>query len=153
MFLTGAEERLALCPLIDPDSLPALGRRCAEFPETPVIIDHLCRIGAGAPIYEEHVQQLCSMARYPGVMVKVSAFYALGEKKLPYQDLAELIRRVCEAFGAGRLMWASDSPYQVQGEHTYEASVALIRDRLGFLSAEDKEQILRGTAEEFFFQS
>jgi len=29
--------------------------------------------------------------------------------------------------------------------------VSLIRDRLDFLSAEDKEWILRGTAEQFFF--
>jgi len=48
-------------------------------------------------------------------------------------------------------MWASDSPFQVQDEHTYEASVALIRDHLDFLSDADREQILRGTAEGFFF--
>ena len=47
-------------------------------------------------------------------------------------------------------MWASDCPFQVV-DHTYEDSVALIRDRLDFLSEADKEQILRKTAEDFFF--
>ena len=151
MFRAGADERLALCPLIATDALPALSRRCEQFPGTPVIIDHLCLIAGGPPIAAAEVEALCGMAQYPNVMVKVSAFYALGEKKPPYLDMVDPIRRVCEAFGADRLMWASDSPYQVQNEHTYEASVALIRDHLDFLSVEDRDQILRGTAEAFFF--
>jgi hypothetical protein len=35
---------------------------------------------------------------------------------------------------------------------TYEDSISLLRDRLDFLSAEDKDWILRRTAEEFFFR-
>jgi predicted TIM-barrel fold metal-dependent hydrolase len=151
MFQAGTDLRLALCPLISPDALPALSRRCAQFPQTPVIIDHLCRIGAGRPIVEEEVARLCAMAEHPSVMVKLSAFYALGNKTPPYDDMADLIRKVYEAFGPQRLMWASDSPYQVQGQHTYEASVALIRDRLDFLSDDDRDQVLRRTAEDFFF--
>ena len=84
-------------------------------------------------------------------MVKASAFYALGEKTPPYDDLTQLVQRVYEAFGAERLMWASDCPYQVV-DHTYEDSIGVVRDRLDFLSAADKEQILRKTAEDFFFQ-
>ena len=151
MFRAGAEHGLAICPLINPEALPALDRHCSMFPETPVIVDHLCRIGANRGILSDDVAALCALARYPKVMVKVSAFYALGEKQPPYTDLEELIRQVCDAFGPQRLMWASDCPYQVQGEHTYEASVALVRDRLDFLSTSDREQILRGTAESFFF--
>jgi len=151
MFAAAARRNLALCPLIGPEALPALDRRCRQFPEAPVIIDHLCRIGAGGTIGPEAVQALCGMARHPRVMVKVSAFYALGRKAPPYEDLAPLIEAVYRAFGAGRLMWASDAPYQVQEPHTYEASVALVRDRLPFLSAADREQILGRTAAGFFF--
>ncbi len=150
-FRCGADEKLAICPLINPDALPALERMCERFPETPVIVDHLCRIGASNPIGEEDVEALCALARYPQVMVKVSAFYALGEKREPYGDLAPMIERVYRAFGAERLMWASDCPYQVQGEYTYDASVKLVEERLEFLSASDRAQILGGTAERFFF--
>jgi predicted TIM-barrel fold metal-dependent hydrolase len=150
MFRCGAEERLALCPLIDADALPAVSRRCAQFPGTPVVIDHLARIGATGPIRDEQIRDLCSLARHPEVRVKVSAFYALGEKRPPHLDLAGLIRRVYEAFGPQRLMWASDCPFQtISG--TYEDSISLVRDRLDFLSAEDKEWLLRRTAEALFF--
>ena len=150
MFATGAAHNLAICPLINPDALPALSEQCQRFPETPVIIDHFARIGADQPICDEHIDQLCAMAKHPKVMVKISAFYALGEKAPPYDDLEPLIRRVYEAFGSERLMWASDCPFQVV-DHTYEDSIALVRDRLDFLSEADKEQILRKTAEDFFF--
>ena len=76
-------------------------------------------------------------------MVKVGAFYALGKKKPPYTDLAPLIQKVVKAFGAKRCMWESDCPFQVAGEHTYQDSVDLVRDRLDFLSDEDKDWLLR----------
>jgi hypothetical protein len=48
-------------------------------------------------------------------------------------------------------MWASDSPYQVVPPHTYAASIALVRDRLGGLSAGDKQWLLTKTAERVYF--
>lgn len=152
MFAAGAQHRLALCPLIGVDALPALARRCREFPQTPVIIDHLCLIGTSGTIEDTAVDALCSMAQYDNVMVKLSAFYALGAKTPPYHDLTDLIKRVIDAFGPERLMWASDAPYQVQNEHTYAASVALMQEGLDFLGQAEREQIMRATAEGFFFR-
>jgi predicted TIM-barrel fold metal-dependent hydrolase len=150
MFRCGAERRLALCPFINPAALPALERQCRKFPETPVIIDHFARIGMGGLIKESDVQTLCSLSQYPQVKVKLSGFYALGKGKPPHVDLVPLIKRVHEAFGPRRLMWGSDCPFQVVNE-TYEDSIALIRDRLDFVSAEDKKWMLGRTADEFFF--
>ena len=86
------------------------------------------------------------------VKVKISGFYGLGEKKPPHLDLVALIKRLYEAFGPKRLMWASDCPFQIVGE-TYEDSISLVRDRLDFVTAEDKEWMLRRTAEQSFFHS
>jgi predicted TIM-barrel fold metal-dependent hydrolase len=150
MFRCGAADGLAVCPLINPRDLPALSRRCEKFPDTPVVIDHMARIGATGTIEEADVAALCGMARHKRVKVKVSAFYALGKKKPPHDDLAPLIRRLFDAFGPSRLMWASDCPFQVDDE-SYEDGIALLRDRLDFLSADDKDRLLRRTAEETFF--
>ncbi|MFN0055517.1 MAG: amidohydrolase family protein [Planctomycetales bacterium] len=150
MFKLGAEERLAMCCLIDPKALPALDRMCRKFPETPVVIDHLCLVGGTGEINPAEAEALCRMARHPQVSVKVSAFYALGKKKPPYLDLAPLIRQVHDAYGPDRLMWATDCPFQVV-EQTYQQSIDLIRHGLDFLTAADKEAILRKTAERVFF--
>ena len=123
---------------------------CGRYPDAPVVIDHLARVGINAPVKQEHVDALCAFARHPRVTVKVSAFYAFGAKKPPYDDAAPVIRRLYDAFGPRRLMWATDCPFQVV-EHAYGDSIALVRDRLDFLSDADREWMLRKTAEGVFF--
>jgi predicted TIM-barrel fold metal-dependent hydrolase len=83
--------------------------------------------------------------------VKISAFYALGKKQPPYTDLAPMIRRMRDAFGADRLLWASDCPYQVGPGHEYAAAIRLVREGLDFLSDQEKAAILHDTAERVFF--
>ena len=151
MWTAGADQGLALCPLINPAALPAIDRLCTRFPRTPVVIDHCSRIGTDGEIRESDLTALCRLARFPYTHVKTSAFYALGKKRAPYTDLGPMIQRLRDAFGAERLMWASDCPFQVQNGHTYANSIALIRDRLDFLSAADRKWILRRTAEKVFF--
>ncbi len=151
MFDAGARNNQALSCLVDPDGLPEIDRMCKKLPEAPVIIDHLARIGVDGTIRDADVDALCALAKHKRVMVKVGAFYALGKKKPPYTDLAPMIRKVVKAFGAKRCMWESDCPFQVQREHTYEAGIDLVRKHLDFLTAEDREWLLRKTAEKFFF--
>jgi predicted TIM-barrel fold metal-dependent hydrolase len=141
---------LAICPLAHPEALPAIRRMCERFPRTRIVIDHCARIGAKGPVNDRDLDQLCGLAKFQHVHVKTSAFYALGAKQAPYTDLGPMIRQLRDAFGASRLMWASDCPFQVQNGHTYAASIALIRDRLDFLSADDKAWMLRKTAEKVY---
>jgi predicted TIM-barrel fold metal-dependent hydrolase len=151
MFAAGAKNNQAIAGLIAPDALPELDRMCKDYPDTPVIIDHLCRIGLDGEIRDKDVDALCAMAKHKKAMVKVGAFYALGKKQPPYDDLAPIIKKVVKAFGANRCMWESDCPFQVQGDNTYQASVDLIMKRLDFLSNADKEWLMGKTAEAFFF--
>jgi predicted TIM-barrel fold metal-dependent hydrolase len=151
MWKAGARQRLAMCPLIGPDALPSVDRMCEKHPDTLVVIDHLARIGADGQIRDTDVRLLCGLSKHKNVRVKVSAFYALGKKQAPYTDLAPLIRRVFEDYGPRRLMWASDCPFQVQNGHRYDDSVALVRDKLPFLSKDDREWILAKTAASVFF--
>jgi len=150
LLAAAGDLRQAVCPLIDAVYLPALGRACERFPGTNFVVDHLARIGVGGVIREEDVSNLCELARCPNALVKVSAFYALGSTQPPHDDLIPLIRRVHESFGAERLMWATDCPYQVE-RGTYSAGISLVRDRLDFLSDADRQAILGGTAARVFF--
>jgi predicted TIM-barrel fold metal-dependent hydrolase len=124
---------------------------CKEFPKTRVVIDHFARIGVSGTASLEDLEQLSRLSDFENTFVKTSAFYALGAKTPPYADLAPMIRTLHAAYGARRLMWASDCPYQAQPGHHYADSIGLIRDRLDFLNAEDKEWLLRKTAEHIFF--
>lgn len=152
LWTLAAEKRLAICPLIDVDSIPALDRMCTTHPNTIVVIDHMAGIGSDGEIRTEEIQLLCRLARHPHVFVKISAFYAFGKKHPPYVELAPMIQALFEAYGASRLMWGSDSPFQVQSPHTYASSLELVRDRLAFLVWGDVEWLIRKTAEQVFFQ-
>ena len=151
MWRCGAETGQVMACLIDAKDLTGVDAMCKKHPNTPVVIDHFARIGVDGEIRKADLDALCALAKHKRTAIKISAYYALGKKKPPYDDLAPMIRRVLDAFGPERSMWASDSPYQVQGEHTYAASIALVRDRLAFLSGGDKEQLLTKTAERIYF--
>jgi predicted TIM-barrel fold metal-dependent hydrolase len=151
MWNGAAENGQAVCLLANPDALPAIERLCRKFPKTRVVIDHFARIGMDGAIRPKDLDNLCKLSSFPQVFVKTSAFYALGKKRPPYLDLAPMIRRLRDAFGAERLMWASDCPFQVQEGHTYAASISLIRDRLDFLTADDKAWMLYKTAHSVYW--
>ncbi len=151
MWKTAAETRQAMCCLINPDQLEAIDTNCHRHPETPVVIDHFARIGVDGTIREAAVKSLCHLARHRDVKVKISAYYALGKKQPPYDDLIPMIKRLYECFGPNRLMWASDSPYQLTGKNTYKDSISLVKDRLDFVTDEERRQLLQTTAEETFF--
>jgi L-fuconolactonase len=151
MWDTAAETRQNMCGLINPSDLPGIDAMCKKHPETPVVIDHFARIGVDGKMRKKDIDNLCGLAKYKKATVKISAYYALGKKKPPHDDLIPMIRRLYDAFGPQRLMWASDCPYQLNDGNTYAASVALIRDRIDFLSESDKQWLLRKTAEAVFF--
>jgi predicted TIM-barrel fold metal-dependent hydrolase len=144
------EMGMAVCALADPSLLPAVGRAARRYPQTTFVIDHLGRVGAGGRTDEGHVADLCALAACGNCLVKVSAFYALGLARPPHEDLVPLVRRVRDAFGADRLMWATDCPYQVQSE-SYADSLAVITEGLPFLSEGERHAMLEGTAARVFF--
>lgn len=151
MWTYAADAGLSMCLLANPDALPAIQKMCAEFPKTRVVIDHFARIGMKGGVQQADLDHLCRLADAKSTYVKTSAFYALGEKKAPYTDLGPMIRKLRDTYGASRLMWASDCPFQVEDGHAYKPSLELIRGGLDFLTAEDKSWMLRKTAEKVFF--
>lgn len=153
MWKLGADLNMAMCLLADPETLPMIEELCKQFPKTPVVIDHFARIGMKGTVNEQDLQRLRSLAKFEKVHVKTSAFYALGAKKAPYDDLGPMIRTLRDTYGAKRLMWGSDAPFQVEEGHDYGNSVALISKRLDFLSDEEKQWMMGGTAERVFFSS
>ncbi len=151
MFAVAQKTGAALSCLIDPDGFAEVDRMCRRFPRAPVIIDHLGRIGVDGTIRAADVTALCALAKHSGVHVKVGAFYALGKKKPPYQDLGGLIEKVVRAFGPKRCMWESDCPFQLVNDR-YLDSLALVKDGLAFLSRSDREWLLARTAEATLFR-
>lgn len=152
MFAEAAGSGQAMSCLIGPAEFAEVDRMCRKHPQAPVIIDHLGRIGVDGQVRDADVEALCALAVHLKVYIKVGAFYALGKKTPPYTDLAPLIRKVVKAFGPGRCMWESDCPFQVVN-HKYDDSIALVRDKLDFLTPADRDWLLGRTAGRLLFRS
>jgi predicted TIM-barrel fold metal-dependent hydrolase len=141
--------------------------RIAErFAGLPLIIDHL---GLRQPPLDTpdhppfvNLPQLLDLARFPNVHVKLCGLPALSKEPFPFRDAWRPLRAITDAFGADRLMWASDTtrfagrigigrhqnPHTLgdyPGKHSYAESLLFVREA-EVLSDEEKAQILGGTA-------
>ena len=153
MWSHGAKIGVAMCPLINPEYLSEVIHMCEKHQETTVVIDHFARVGIDGTIHRKDLDKLLRLAKFPKTHVKVSAYYALGDKRPPHNELVPMIKELYDAFGPQRLMWGSDCPYQIVTPNTYAASINLIKNRIDFLTADDKDWLLKKTAEKIFFPS
>jgi predicted TIM-barrel fold metal-dependent hydrolase len=149
---------LAVCVFI-PGYAELLEPYLKKFPRLNFVIDH-CGLGfallppvrpeaehqfAAAPAYFSHVTAL---AAYPNLALKWShAQDRFGMQTYPYDGLRPYLRQAIEAFGANRVIWASDKT--VIPAHSWSNLLNYLRDDPE-LSEDEKEWILGRSARKFF---
>ncbi len=169
MTLEGADDALewmtdnglVLWTYLTPDQLPGLLELPVRFPDLPIVLNHLgffpqdMRVDEhGRPSFEdplppERVDAVVSLARHANVHVMLSGQYALSGEEPPYRDLDPVIRRLADAYGADRMLWASDHPWidEVPG---YATMLSLPERALPDASAAELSAIRGGTALRLF---
>jgi len=123
------------------------------------IIDH-CGLGfAGLPairpepeasfcVTPAYFARVVALAKYPNVALKWShAQDRFGVQTYPYEGLRPYLRRAISAFGADRLIWASDKT--VIPAHSWSDMLHYLRDDAE-LSRDEKEWILGRSARMIF---
>jgi L-fuconolactonase len=113
---------------LPPDQFTLLEQLVVAVPDLPIVLNHLgfcphdMKVDAyGRPRFEnpfppELVTRIAALGRYARVHLMVSGQYALSSYELstdspPYPDLAGVISRLADEYGADRMMWASDYPW------------------------------------------
>lgn len=133
---------IPICVQMRLAGVPALRHLLDRFPGVRVIVDHFGRppLDDGPPYVA--AEPFFALARYPQVYVKLStvthADAAVG-RSTPRAFLEQLVGE----FGADRIAWGSNFP---ASEGPLAALVALAREWVAFLPAEDQQRILSGTA-------
>lgn len=112
-------------------------------------IDHLGRPKIEGPIPPPTLPTVLDLARYEGVHVMFSGEYAFSREGYPYSDIGGVVRAVYEAFGAGRMLWASDWPW-IRPEPGYEPQLRLVDHYLPDISSDERSAIMGGTAARLF---
>lgn len=88
-------------------------------------------------------------AKHESMFVHISGHYAYTREPYPYRELKEVVNRIYMAFGADRMLMASDWPW-IQEEPGYANTLALVDDHLPGLTSEERVAIRGGTAMTLF---
>jgi len=113
-----------------PDRPQAFARAAQAFPALRIAIDHCgifsngmrATIGGGLPARDDAAQhelfdEICRVAEFPNVALKWGHSSGMFDKPVwPGEDLWPILRSAVDAFGASRVMWASDYSVNQRGE-------------------------------------
>jgi len=149
VFELAAHFDIPISLLVAPRHLAKVISLVKEYPNTKLIIEHLGRPDDSEKKLMEAIQQLLQIASSPSVYVKLSGLHAISKESYPYSDTHPILHEIWRAFGSQRMLWGSDFP-GVLKKGTYEEIIVLIQQRLSFLTVEDQERILAGTARELW---
>ena len=108
-----------------------------RFPGVNVVIDHMAMIDISRPA-SEGIEPLTRLAKYPNVYARTSLHNPSKTKNPPFRDVWPYLRRLYDAFGPQRLVYAN----------FYE--LVIMKELIPFFSAEDKQWILGRTAHRLY---
>jgi predicted TIM-barrel fold metal-dependent hydrolase len=116
-----------------------------KMPDLLLVIDHM----ADCPIdHPAELEKLLALKRYPNVFVKISHTWSISRQPYPWTDAQDYVKRVYDAFGPRRIMWATDWPIiENTSGGSYARALTVVRDEMSFLNADDKSWILSKTIE------
>ncbi len=118
-----------------------------RYPHLRLILDHMGYPEVGAA--ETAFQPIVELAGYDNVHLKLSDVAGRSEQGFPYADVHPFIEKLLSVFGAERTVWGTGYPGHHRQKHNWPSlaqELQLIREGLPFLTADDKDQILGGTA-------
>jgi L-fuconolactonase len=117
-----------------------------------IVADHVNLVQSRPETVNERIDALLALAPLPNVAVKLGALPIRSATRYPFEDLHAPLRRVYDAFGPDRLMWASDHTTTMREDKaSYRENLDLIRTAaLGAIPAADMDKILGGTVSAWF---
>jgi predicted TIM-barrel fold metal-dependent hydrolase len=145
-----ARRGLPLDVEMHPEDFPALLALAERLPDLRIAIDHLARPTFQAGPNDHWLRGMESAARLPNVFCKISGLLT-GVEQLPWKaaSIRPFVQHALAVFGPQRLMFGSEWPVRLP-EVTWKESLAAFTQSIGAHSMEVREQLLGGTASEFY---
>ena len=111
-FFRAAAEAGMPVAMLAPDSLEAIDRLAAKYPDLRLTVDHLGGWG-GFETRKDHaamtrMPEVLKLARYPNVTVKATGAPGYSGEDYPYPVMLDYCRMIFESFGPERMFWGTD---------------------------------------------
>lgn len=130
--------------------LPEVVDFARAFPRQPFVLDHLGKPDIRGDGYSEWRREFDALAALPNVTCKLSGLVTEADwRRWTPGQLRPYLDAALEAFGPSRVMMGSDWPVCLLAAR-YDDVVALVRDALAEYSEDEQEQVLGGTARDFY---
>ena len=114
-----------------------------RFPGVTVALDHLGSVAFDdGPPYET-AAPIFDLAKFPNLRLKFSPTNEQSAAR-GSGNIKDVLQRIVDRFGVDRLMWGSN--FSATYEPPYAELVAMGRESLSFLTAEERAKIMGGNA-------
>jgi predicted TIM-barrel fold metal-dependent hydrolase len=132
-----------------PGDFPALASLAESVPALRIVIDHLARPAFAQGMTDEWAGGMEAAARLTNVVCKLSGL--LTEVPLPWkaEPIRPFVQHALAVFGPRRAMFGSEWPVRLP-DVTWKESLAAFTQSIGAHTMETREQLLGGTAAEFY---
>jgi predicted TIM-barrel fold metal-dependent hydrolase len=137
LWQTAAELGLIVELHIGPNYARQAASRIAEYPHTPVLIDHLAEPHMGNAV---EFADVLDLARFEHVYMKLSGLNHFAKDAPLYHSARPFTRQVIAAFGPTRVVWGSGTP-DVVDAHMPEYS----QEERGLVKGGNVAQLLNWT--------
>ena len=140
-WLWAAAESAALPMMMNTHGMIAEIEDIAQrYPGFKFALDHLALNSKKKDEDAFHdIDELVKLAKYPNIMVKVSALSTYSTDSYPYRNLHPYIRKVYDSFGPKRMFWGTDLS---RLNCTYRQAITMWTEEMPWLTTEDKEWIM-----------
>jgi len=135
--------------LVTPRQLPAAIELVRAVPEASFVLDHGGKPDIAAGGWQPWADDVTTLAAEPNVACKLSGLVTEDGPDWSVDRLRRYAGHLLSAFGPGRLMWGSDWPVCLL-RAPYEGWAAAADELLAELSADERHQVLAGTAERVY---
>jgi len=136
--------------LVYPKQLPAVEEFVQQFPEQPLIIDHLAKPDIKAGELDAWAAHMRRIAQSPNVYCKLSGMVTEADwQQWEPAHFRPFLEATLDAFGANRLVYGSDWPVCLVAARYHEVK-GIVTDFISTLSTSEQEQIMGGNARSFY---
>ena len=136
-------QRIPACIQLHSSHTPVLLSVLEKFPRLVIALDHGARPRLeGGPPYAA-ADELFALAAYPGVFLKITSVTIQRADREPGGDASQLVQRLAEGFGAGRLAWGSNFPASAGSLSELRETAA---NAISGLTAQEQASFFAGSA-------
>lgn len=121
-----------------------------QFPQLPLVIDHLAKPRIGEQATEDWVEPFRAAAKFPNVYCKLSGMVTEADwKSWRPADLKPYVETALDVFTPQRCMFGSDWPV-CELAASYDQVIGALRETVGELSESETAAIFGDTAAKFY---